>query len=96
LYVLLDTEPTTKPTDRTSELIDELRDRVQSLEDQVASLIPYRPGQQINTVLSDKNAVPAGKFALSLGADPPDFETIISKSPAKKHRFLGLWALGRA
>ena len=37
LYVLLDTEPTTKPTDRTSELIDELRDRVQSLEDQLGS-----------------------------------------------------------
>jgi hypothetical protein len=37
LYVLLDSEPTTEPTDRTSELIDELRDRVQSLEAQLGN-----------------------------------------------------------
>ena len=32
LYVLLDLVPTTEPTDRTDELIAELRDRVRSLE----------------------------------------------------------------
>jgi hypothetical protein len=37
LYVLLESEPTTEPTDRTSELIDELRDRVQSLEAQLGN-----------------------------------------------------------
>ena len=35
LYVMLDAEPTTEPTDRTDELITELRDRVRSLEDQL-------------------------------------------------------------
>jgi hypothetical protein len=35
LYVLLETEPTTEPTDRTNELIAELRDRVRSLESQL-------------------------------------------------------------
>jgi hypothetical protein len=36
LYVLLDFEPTAEPTpDRTDELIEELRGRVQSLEDQL-------------------------------------------------------------
>ena len=83
--MLLDTEPTTKPTDRNSELIDELRDRVQSLEDQLGSLIPYRPANQYRTLR--QNVVPAGKFALSLGADPPIFETFISKSPAKNAGF---------
>jgi hypothetical protein len=35
LYVLLTPDPTTEPTDRTSELIAELRDRVRSLEGQL-------------------------------------------------------------
>jgi hypothetical protein len=35
LYVLLDEDPTTDPTDRTDELIEELRNRVGSLEDQL-------------------------------------------------------------
>ena len=35
LYVLLDSVPTTDPTDRTDELITELRDRVRSLESQL-------------------------------------------------------------
>src|SRR5215210_1569759 len=36
LYVLLDVEPTSEPTiDRTDELIEELKGRVQSLEDQL-------------------------------------------------------------
>lgn len=37
LYVLLDTDPTTEPTaTRTDELIAELRDRVRSLDEQLA------------------------------------------------------------
>jgi len=35
LYVLLDPDPTTEPTDRADELIAELKDRVRSLEDQL-------------------------------------------------------------
>jgi len=35
LYVLLTDDPTTVPTDRTNELISELRDRVRSLEEQM-------------------------------------------------------------
>jgi hypothetical protein len=35
LYVLLTDEPTIEPTDRTDELIAELKDRVRSLEDQL-------------------------------------------------------------
>jgi hypothetical protein len=35
LYVLLTDDPTTEPTDRTNELISELRDRVRSLEEQM-------------------------------------------------------------
>ena len=81
-----DTEPTTKPTDRTSELIDELRDRVQSLEDQLGSLIPYRPANQYRTLRQKMPCRPANSPFL-LEPTPPVFETFISKSPAKTRVF---------
>jgi hypothetical protein len=55
LYVLLRPDPTTEPTDRTDELIAELRERVRSLEDQLGQeRHANKENRRINAALTSR------------------------------------------
>jgi hypothetical protein len=89
LYVLLDEDPTTDPTDRTDELLAELRDRVRSLEDQLGQeREAHAEARRIILALTSRipaiePPVPSPSAASGSPQDRPEGESATSDTPGQ-------------
>jgi hypothetical protein len=84
LYVLLDDDPTTDQTDRTDELIAELRNRVHSLEDQLGQeRDANRENRRIIAALTQRIPEIEAPAASSAPTDAPGPPTEATEQPGR-------------